>query len=466
MTTIHNDTRRAAEALRGLCGGAVHLPGDPGYDASRMPWNVWVSTLNPAAVAYPRTAAEVSEIVTAARAAGLQITTQATGHNASPLGDLSEVVLIKTSAMTGVEIDPVERIARVGAGTLWLDVVEAAAAHGLTVLHGSSPDVGVLGYSLGGGMGWYARELGLQTNALTGATVVTADGSVVRASASENADLFWALRGGGGNYGVVTELEFRAFDFVDAYAGMMIWPWEQAEAVLRTWAAWAVDAPRSVTTSFRILQLPPIPEIPEPVRGRNLVVIDGAVLGGDAEAESILAPLRGLRPEMDTFTRVPTSTLVRLHMDPEGPTPAVSATSILQELPGAAIDALLAAAGPGSDSQLTVMELRQLGGAVGVPAEGAGAVSHIPGQFLAFALAIAATPELGALGEHQTWETIEALAPWATGRDYLNFAEASMDTSRGYDADAWLRLRRVKSEWDPFGVFIGNHAIPPLGEEL
>jgi FAD/FMN-containing dehydrogenase len=447
-----------------MCGGAVHLPGDPGYDASRMPWNVWVSSLNPAAVAYPRTAAEVSELVIAARAAGLQVTTQATGHNASPLGDLSEVVLIKTSAMTSVEIDQDLAIARVGAGTLWLDVVEAAAAHGLTVLHGSSPDVGVLGYSLGGGMGWYARELGLQSNALTGATIVTADGSTVHASATENADLFWAVRGGGGNYGVVTEVEFRTFGFTDAYGGMLVWPWEQAEAVLRTWAAWAVDAPRSVTTSFRILQIPPLPEIPEPVRGRNLVVIDGAVLAGDAQAEAILAPLRALRPEMDTFARVPTATLVRLHMDPEGPTPAVSATSILAELPAAGIDALLAQTGPGSDSKLTVMELRQLGGALAVPAEGAGAVAHMPGQFLAFALAIAATPELGELGDQQSHQAIEALAPWASGRDYLNFAEASMDTSRGYDEDAWLRLRQVKTAWDPSAVFIGNHAIPPLRE--
>ena len=349
MTIDHSATRTTAAALRGLCGGAVHLPGDPDYDACRMPWNVWVTTLNPAALAYPRTATEVSELIIAARAAGLQVTTQATGHNASPLGDLSEVVLIKTSAMTSVEIDPIKGIAKVGAGTLWLDVVEAAEKHGLTVLHGSSPDVGVLGYSLGGGMGWYARELGLKTNALTGATVVTADGSIVHASAAENADLFWAIRGGGGNYGVVTELEFRTFDFADAYAGMLVWPWEQAEAVLRAWAAWAVDAPRSVTTSWRILQVPPMPEIPEPFRGRNLVVIDGAVLAEDAAADAILAPLRALRPEMDTFARVPTATLVRLHMDPEGPTPGVSATSILDELPAEGIDALLAATGPSSD---------------------------------------------------------------------------------------------------------------------
>src|ERR1700709_63285 len=126
MSIAYSAPRTTAEALRGMCGGAVHLPGDPGYDASRMPWNVWVSSLNPAAVAYPRTAAEVSELVVAARALGLQVTTQATGHNASPLGDLSEVVLIKTSAMTSVEIDPVEGIARVGAGTLWLEVVETA----------------------------------------------------------------------------------------------------------------------------------------------------------------------------------------------------------------------------------------------------------------------------------------------------------------------------------------------------
>jgi FAD/FMN-containing dehydrogenase len=458
MTTLP-DTARPAEALRILCGGAVHLPGDDGYDAARMPWNVAVDQ-RPAAVAYPADTAEVAAVVRAAAAAGLRVAAQGTGHNAGPLGPLDDTVLLRTSAMTGARVDRRAGRMTVRAGTLWLEAVNAATDAGVSVLHGSSPDVGVVGYSLGGGMGWYARKLGLQTNAVTGAEVVLADGTVARIDAASDPDLFWALRGGGGNVGVVTELEFRTFPFTSAYAGMLVWDWSHAEQVLPAWAAWAAEAPDEVTTSFRLLQLPPFPEIPEPVRGRQLVVIDGAVLGDDAEAERILAPLRALRPEMDTFARVPSSSLVRLHMDPEGPTPGVSATSTLSSLPPSAIDALLDVAGPGSGSALLVTELRQLGGALGRPADGAGALPCLDGQFVLFGCAIAATPELHAAGDEHAQRLVHTLEPWAGARPYLNFVEAATDASHGYAPAAWSRLRAIRDRVDPRGIFRANHPVP------
>src|SRR4051794_35256291 len=280
----------AAESLRGLCGGAVHLPGDPGYDAARTPWNTAVD-LRPAAVAYPAHTAEVAAIVRAAARAGLRVAAQTTGHNAGPLGEgaLDDVVLLRTSAMRGVAVDAAARLVTVEAGALWEDVVQAVAPHGLTALHGSSPDVGVVGYSLGGGMGWYARKLGLQTNSVTGAEVVTADGDVLWADAEHHSELFWALRGGGGNFGVVTRLQFRVYDFATTYGGMLVWDAADAGPVVRRWAEWAACAPDEVTTSCRVLNLPPIPEIPEPFRGRSITVIDGAVLADDERAEQILA---------------------------------------------------------------------------------------------------------------------------------------------------------------------------------
>src|SRR4051794_20369511 len=194
-STVGSSLGSAAD-LRALCGGAVSLPGDPGYDAARQPWNVAVDQ-RPAAVAYPANADEAAAVVRAAAAAGLRVAPQSTGHNPGPLAErgLDDVVLVRTSAMTSVEIDAERQIATVGAGVLWLDVVEAAAQHGLATLHGSSPDVGVSGYSLGGGMGWFARKLGLQTNSVTGATIVTADGEIRHVDASSDgvdADLFWA----------------------------------------------------------------------------------------------------------------------------------------------------------------------------------------------------------------------------------------------------------------------------------
>ena len=266
-----------ADLLRGLCGGAVYLPGDAGYDEARTPWNVAVDQ-RPAAVAFPANAVETAQLVRAAVAAGLRVAPQSTGHNAGPLGRLDDVVIVRTSGMTHVDIDPARQRARVGGGALWLPVVEAAAAQGFAVLHGSSPDVGVAGYSLGGGIFMYSRKLGMQTNNITGVELVTATGSIVWASATENAELFWAVRGGGGNFGIVTALEFAIFPFQDAYAGMLVWDRTETERVIRAWADWAGTAPDEVTTSFRVLNLPPLPDIPEPFRGRQLVVIDGAVL--------------------------------------------------------------------------------------------------------------------------------------------------------------------------------------------
>ena len=452
-------------SLRGLCGGAVHLPGTPGYDEARMPWNVAVDQ-RPAAVAYPASAAEVAEVVRAATALGLRVAAQGTGHNAAPLGALDDVVLVRTSAMTGVTVDPERLVARAEAGVLWEDVVTAVAEHGLTALHGSSPDVGVAGYSLGGGMGWYARKLGLQTNNVTALEVVTPAGEVVRADAESNTDLFWALRGGGGNFGIVTALEFRVFDFDTAYAGWLVYDGSRAAEVLRAWSTWSLDAPDEVTTSWRIVNVPPIEEMPPPFRGRTIVVIDGAVMGTDEEAAAILAPLRALEPEMDSFERQPTAALVRLHMDPEGPTPAVSDSIVLDSLPDAAIDALVAVAGPGSGSSLILAELRQLGGALGRPHEGAGALPALAGQFLFLAVGIAATPEMAARSQADATRAAQAVAPWQTCTSYLNLAENPVDTAKGYGAEAYARLRALRAQVDPTGLMVANHRIPAPQVEM
>jgi FAD/FMN-containing dehydrogenase len=442
-----------ANSLRGLCGGAVHLPGDPGYDSARLPWNVAVDQ-RPAAVAYPADAAEAAEIIRAAAGAGLRVAPQGTGHNAAPLGPLDDVVLLRTSAMTGVTVTG--RTARAGAGALWIDVVEQAAPHGLAALHGSSPDVGVVGYSLGGGIGWYARQLGMQANSVTAVELVTADGSFVRADADHEPELFWALRGGGGNFGVVTAVEFDLFPIPTAYAGMLVWDWTRAAEVLPVWTEWAAAAPDPVTTSLRLLQLPPMPQLPEALRGRQLLVVDGAVLGpGD-----VLAPLRALRPEIDTFAEVPSAALIRLHMDPEGPTPAVGRSAMLGDLPSAALDTLLDVAGPASGSSLLVTaELRQLGGALGRPAPGAGALPLLDAQFALFTCGIAATPEMGARAVADTTRVTDAMRPWANGREYLNFAEAKVDTSAAFDPAAWQRLRALRQSVDPGGLFVANHVI-------
>ena len=460
-TLDHPAPSLPAEALRGLCGGAVHLPGDPGYDMARMPWNVAVDQ-RPAAVAFPRTAQEAAEVVVAAAGAGLRVAPQSTGHAAGPLaeGSLADVVIVRTSEMTGVTIDPESRTARAEGGVLWQQVVEAAAPHGLAALHGSSPDVAVAGYSLGGGIGWYARKLGLATNSVTAVEIVTADGSIRRVDARNDHDLFWAVRGGGGNFGLVTALEFTLYPIADAYAGMLVWDRAQADAVVREWARWSASAPDEVTTSLRVMSFPPMPELPEFIRGRQLVIIDGAVLADDPTAESLLEPLRTLAPEMDTFARVPAASLSRLHMDPEGPTPAVSGSVLLDGLPEEAVDAFLAEVGQGSTSTLLAAELRQLGGALGRPHHGAGALPRLDAAYAGFFVAIAATPEMAAQGLADARRLEQALAPWSSGRSFLNFTESRKDTRSAFDQDSFVRLGNVRATVDPEGVFVANHQIP------
>lgn len=456
----------SAHALRSLTSCPIHLPGDPGYDDARLAWNRAVDQ-RPAAVAEPRSAHDVSRLVRLAAENGLRIAPQSTGHNAGPLAQrgLDDVVVLKTAALSSVEIDPVRRIARVGGGTLWDPAVTAAATHGLAALHGSSPDVGIAGYSLGGGIGWYARALGLAANHVTAAEVVIGDGTIVRTDAGHDPELFWALRGGGGNFGVVTALEFSLFDIPSAYAGMMIFDVSRADEVVRAWAAWAVDAPEQVTTSLRVMHLPPLPELPPFLRGRSVVVIDGAVLAADDAADRILGDLRVLQPEVDTFLRMPAAALTRLHMDPEGSGAGISGSAMLRELPEAGIDAFLGAVGDRTTTSLMIGELRQLGGALARPRAGGGAVSHLDGRFLAFGAGMVMSPEMALQVGADAAAFSAALAPWTAGRTYLNFAEDAVDTRQAYDEHAWRQLVGIRSVVDPNGTFAANHRVPRLYED-
>src|SRR3954452_24934637 len=293
---------------------------------------------HPAAVAYPAFPDEVADVLRTAAAAGLSVAPQGTGHGAPPLqGNLGEAVLLRTSAMTELRVDEERRTARVGAGVLWGDLTDAAGHLGLVARHPSSPDVGVVGYSLGGGIGWYARRLGPQCNAVTAVELVLADGTCVRATADADADLFWALRGGAAPLGVVTALEFDLFPLETVVAGFLAWDAADVEHVLPAWARWCAAAPEEATTAFRLVTVPPTEEFPADLRGRMLVMVDGAVLGSDDVATEILAPLRALRPELDTVTRVPAFSLVRLHLDPEGPTSAYASSTLISGLPDAAV---------------------------------------------------------------------------------------------------------------------------------
>lgn len=460
MTSTVNPTHGVLR-LQAACGDVVHLPGTPGYDAGRFAWNVAVSQ-RPAAVATPSTVDQAVRVVRSAAAAGLRVTVQSTGHAAAALAghDLGDVVLVRTGALRGVHVDPARRTARVESGASWEDVVTTAAAHGLTAMHGSAPDIGVVGYTLGGGLGWFARKHGLAAESVRAVELVTADGELVRATAQENVELFWALRGGvGANFGLVTTLEIDLLPYADAYAGMLLWDLERAPEVLHTWATWCETAPEEVTTSFRVMRFPPVPELPPFLSGRSVVVVDGVALLDDEAAVAALAPLRDLAPEMDTFGRVPAASLVRLHMDPEDPTPTIGRSAPVRALGEDAVGAFLAAVGPGVQTPVFIAELRQLGGALGRVSDGAGALTGIEGSHLCLLLSVTPTPEVAAACEPALDATLAALAPHLTDRPYLNFTERPTGAREAFDAATGERLTAVRRAVDPTGVFLANFAL-------
>jgi FAD binding domain-containing protein len=444
--------------------GRVVTPSDPGWDATRQVFNLRTD-LRPSAVALPRDVSDVVAAVDYARDHGLRVAPQATGHNAEPLGSLEDTLLVDVRELQQVSIDPGAQRVRVGAGVKWERVAPQLSEYGLAALHGSSPDVGIAGYSLGGGMGWLARKYGLQANSVTAIELVTADGRARRVDATCEPDLFWALRGGNGNFGVVTAIEFAVYPVEDLYAGVLFFPFERAAEVLHTWIELLPTLPDEMMTWASLLQFPGAPDVPEPLRARSFTVVYGAFLGSEPEGRELLHPIRDLSPVMDTFAMVPPGELGDLAMDPPDPLPVMSTTALLSELPSVGLDDLLAAAGPGSGSTLAMVQLRQLGGALARRSPGAGARATLPGTLNLFALGVPEDDAAAAAVKTYLESIDRAVRPYSTGH-YPNFVEEPADASAFFDPDTWRRLREVKALFDSDDLFKGNHHIPPADAAL
>src|ERR1700742_4606981 len=248
-------------------------PGTDGYEANRGAFNVLLSQ-DPAGIVTPRGAREVAEAIAYAKAEGLRIGAQRPGHSAEPLGDLSGTLLLRTAGMDQVSIDADRRVARVGAGALRGDLVPQASEMGLTAAHGSSPTVGIVGYSLGGGVGWYGRKHGLQCNLVTAIELVDADGNERRVDADNDPELFWAMRGAAGDFGIVTALEFELLPINEVFAGALFFPVERMAEVFGAWHASPWRPPDEVPSVAGILNSPPLPEIPEPMRGNSFAIVE------------------------------------------------------------------------------------------------------------------------------------------------------------------------------------------------
>jgi FAD/FMN-containing dehydrogenase len=446
--------------LRRCFKGAILAPGDAGWDAARQAYNLTVDQ-SPALIALPLDEQDAITIVDFAREHRLQVAPQRTGHNASPMSSLDDVILVRTDAMRGIQIDAQRRVARVQAGSKWDELVPRASDLGLAALHGSTPGVSVTGYSLGGGVGWYGRKLGLSANSVRAIELVTADGRLRRVDCDSEPELFWALRGGGGNFGLVTAVEIDLYPVAEVYAGVLFFPWERAAEVLHTWHAWTKTVPDEVTSLGRILQFPDLDELPPFLRARSFVVVEAVVLGTEAEGAALLEPIRALGAEIDTFAMVPPAGIAELHMDPPNPCPYAGAHQVLGEIDANAIERVVELAGSGSGSPLVSYELRHIGGAFARPEPHQGSLGTLDGSYLTFGIGMVFGEESARAVHGHLGKLDAALAPYANGREYLNFAEDPTDPSRFYRPEAYRRLRAVRAEVDPGNLFRANHPIPP-----
>ncbi|MGW4486253.1 FAD-binding oxidoreductase [Amycolatopsis sp. NPDC004368] len=444
--------------------GRVLLPGEPGYAAECAAFNFTIP-LEPALVVAAISAADVQNAVRFARRRSLPVAIKATAHQV--VEPARDAVLITTSRMTGVSVDPKRRIARVEAGARWQQVVDEAAEYGLAPLAGSAPGIGVVGYTLGGGLSpVIGRSRGYAADHVRLIEVVTADGTLRTVTAESERDLFWALRGGKGNFGVVTAMEFDLFPVTRFYGGGLYYAGEDLAAVLHAWRQWVPLLPEEATTSVVVQRLPPAPELPEVLRGAFVVHLRFAHLGIPAEAERLLAPLRDVAPVLlDLVAEKPFTEIGDIHLDPTDPLPCYHRTVGLREVAAETIDALVERTGPGSDCPLLGVELRALGGALDREPAAPNSVPVRGVPFVVSALGVGGPERAGELRAALD-DVVGALAPWATERQSPNFLSADEGSSAAavraiYGAERYDRLAAVKQVYDPGNLFRVNHNIRP-----
>ncbi|MBP9503261.1 MAG: FAD-binding oxidoreductase [Candidatus Promineofilum sp.] len=441
-------------AIHDLCGsitGEVITPDDPRYDGARACFNL-VFDQYPALVVM---AANDEDVVGAVRYAadhGLDIAVQATGHGLVRMAD--GALLINTSPMTGVAIDPIARTARVEAGAKWGHVLAAAQRHGLAPLLGSSSDVGAVGYTLGGGFGWLGRKHGLASDTVVDFDAVTAGGERLTVSAGENADLFWGLRGGGGGLAVVTAMTVRLFPVQTVYGGRLVWPADSAAAVLRRWRDWLPTLPEEMTTSVKIMSLPDMEFVPAPLRGQTLTVLAGCFCGPLEEGAALMDDWRAWRaPIIDDFRAMPFAEADEISQDPQDPVPAMTTGAWLRDLSAGAIDTIVRFATMQEGRvPLIFIEIRHAGGAVGRAGATASAFGHRDAELLLDAVYMVPAPPVRDVVVDHMRRLKAALRPAMTGTVYMNFLEGEEKNERvgdGFPAATLARLAALKERYDP-----------------
>lgn len=445
--------------------GDVLTPDDAGFAEELSGFSLYFRH-HPEAVVAAADATDVVQAVRFARANALAARAFATGH-----GDhstISDGVVITTSRLDHVAVDPQSRMATIGAGARWAPVVAAAAEHGLAPIAGSSANVGAVGYLLGGGLGPLARSHGFSSDYVRSFSVVTGTGDLVEASAQENPDLFWALRGGKGGLGIVTEVRVELVELPSIYGGSILFEAEHIEAVLRAWADFTQSAPMDVSTSIAILRMPPIEQVPELVRGKTLASLRFAYPGAEVDGARILAPLRAVAPALlDTVGVMPMSDVAQIHNDPTEPGLGWSTGALLSRIDQEFVSTLLEDVGPDRQAPLIAVELRHLAGKTRLDVPETSAVG---GRSAGYAISLVGTMQHPVLSPEDAEGAVSAaafglldeLGPWISPETTINFAGRPRDAA--HFASAWppktfARLAEVRAAYDPDGVF-------PYGPEI
>ncbi|MFI0356950.1 FAD-binding oxidoreductase [Actinomadura sp. 9N407] len=444
-------------ALAGAVRGPVFAPEAEGYDEERTGYQL-LAPHRPAVVVGATGEEDVRAAVAFAAEHGMKVAVQASGHGLA--GPLDGGVLISTGRMSGVRVDAEARTAWVEAGARWERVIEASAPYGLAPLSGSLPSVGAVSYTLGGGVGLMARRYGFAADHVNRIDLVTADGELRQVTADSDPDLFWGLRGGGGNFGVVTGMEIGLFPVARVYGGGLYFDVEQVPDVLDAWRRWTRDVPEEMTSGVGMLVYPDLPMFPEPMRGRHVAHIQISYLGTAEDGERLVAPLRALGPLLkDSLHEVPFTESGAVFEDPDQPHPYRSDNRLVADLDPQALAALTKTAGPSAPA-MCVVGLRHLGGALARTPRTGNAVGHRDAAYLVSVLSLVEP------GAERTVRDLhrEALAPFADGAlgRSLNFSFGAIDQDQVRSAFApedHRRLTELKERYDPELLFHCNHAV-------
>lgn len=440
-------------ALRALLTGSVHLPTDPQFGPSTSGFNLAIQHA-PAAVVVAADAADVATAVTFARDNALTVTVQATGHGAEY--PITGGILITTSLLDALSVDSATRIATVGAGVRWGAVVAAAADVGLAPISGSSPTVGVVGLITGGGLGPLARSHGFASDYVRGLTVVTGTGETVDATATENPDLFWALRGGKGGLGIVTEVRIELVDLPQLYAGSLLFAEEHIETVARVWADWTAAADGDLTTSIAIMRFPDLDEVPPPLRARTLLALRVAYPGDAQRGGELAAPLRAAAPVyVDALGPMAARDIAQIHNDPTEPSPGWATGGLLSTIDQDLITAWLGVVGAGEQVPAVMSEIRHLGSATMTDVAVGSAAG---GRSADFTLTFVAAPNPALFSGPVTSAAdalFAAVAPWLAPETNINFVGVGRPGQTGspWSESTAARLADVRRTYDPDGVF-------------